>query len=188
MDIISLVDNLRPGNGTSDECSQCRHRICCTVYAIHSSQDQWRKEIVIKKQWDSCEHMCENWGCGIYTERHNHPWYQEECILYTCHNIWPILSWWIDENLINLKESSYKLWLILRKLGVFVKTWSRYLERYTFIQKYLLPTKSSPSSLLQWLQQNPQVINTEFNIWASKNPIDPEFDNRVLQLISEWKL
>ena len=174
-----------PRSETPDDCNKCSSKICCVVFDICSQQDPWGRKNIIKKWGVQCEHLREDSGCLIYTQRMNYSWYAENCIDYTCFNIWPLLDLWIKKNDISLIHESLSIADIMQKLWEFITLWSRYQERYIFIRDFLLNTIISSMSLLAWLHQEQSSRENIFNEWMNAHPIDPEFDKKLKLLLSE---
>ena len=168
-----------------DNCGKCSSKICCVVFRICSHQDQWRKENIIKEWGEKCEHLRKDSGCSVYRQRESYPWYAENCIDYTCFNVWPLIDIWIRENNISLVHEASKIAYIMKRLWEFITLWSRYQERYAFIRDFLLTNISSSVNLVAWLDKKQSDREKIFNEWTSAHPLDPEFDRKLKLLLSE---
>ncbi len=162
--MLLWLKNLWSDYQHTDECSKCIWRLCCTVYSICSTSNQWRDSQVIKEWGIPCTHISW-WDCDIYTTRDATSGYSENCNTYTCNNIWPIFSKWLDENDIDIIHYSIGIWQILRKLQEFTETDDSYLERVEFINEIIFKDICSMEQLSQWMILSKKEIEIEFQNW-----------------------
>ncbi len=86
-----------PFNEWQEDCSKCTHKICCSVFDIIDEKDQWRHNTTVKEAGIHCTHLGTDGKCTIYDTRQDYPWFRA-CRFYSCHNIGPTLSKWLEKN------------------------------------------------------------------------------------------
>ncbi len=148
---------------TSDECARCTEKICCVVFDIFAQGSR-----IIKSWGKKCEHMDTDGQCCIHWERTYHHGYKENCIHYSCKNIGPVLSDWINRNWYSVVEDSLYISHILPLLSGFVtRTWSQE-DRYEFIREVILEKYRSIEALFNWCSWNNTPQEEEFYNWRNQ--------------------